>query len=237
MRGRIGFFCEEKRCLPFHKEEGEKTRERDEKRRTPLALVLVYVVFVVLLNAPAPETTRAFSSSVAPVSLGVFLSFSSSSRLFVLRPSKSNTFDFLFAVPFPFSPAGFVVSVCSFLSLLFFFAGASLTEMNPSASGTLAGFFSDDGCCFLPLFSDDRFVGVALFASRSRVSSAHSELFQVFVELVDFSGAFVRGVVAFVFFLERRDFVLQLLLFFGDLATASTAAATSAAAAVFFLIT
>ena len=32
MRGRIGFFfVREKRCLPFHKEEGEKTREKTRK--------------------------------------------------------------------------------------------------------------------------------------------------------------------------------------------------------------
>ena len=186
-----------------------------------------------LLNAPAPETTRAFSSSVAPVSFGVFLFLFFFS--FIRRRVNRTRSISLFAVPFPFSPAGFVVSVCSFLSLLFFFAGASLTEMNPSASGTLAGFFSAALFFSVVLGREDLLALLSLRAGRESLPLTLS--FQIFVELVDFSGAFVRGVVAFVFFLERRDFVLQLLLFFGDLATASTAASTSAAVAVFFLIT
>ena len=84
MRGRIGFFfVREKRCLPFHKEEGEKTREKTRKDFPPLA-VLVYVVFVVLLNAPAPETTRAFFFFGCAGFVRRFsFPFSSSSRLFV----------------------------------------------------------------------------------------------------------------------------------------------------------
>ena len=85
MRGRIGFFfVREKRCLPFHKEEGEKTREKTRKDFPPLA-VLVYVVFVVLLNAPAPETTRAFFffGCAGFVRRFSFPFSSSSSRLFV----------------------------------------------------------------------------------------------------------------------------------------------------------
>lgn len=67
--------------MPFHKEEGEKTRERREKT-TPLA-VLVYVVFVVLLNAPAPETTRAFFFFGCAGFVRRFSFPFSSSRLFV----------------------------------------------------------------------------------------------------------------------------------------------------------
>jgi len=68
--------------VPFHKkEEVEKTRERREKT-TPLA-VLVYVVFVVLLNAPAPETTRAFFFFGCAGFVRRFSFPFSSSRLFV----------------------------------------------------------------------------------------------------------------------------------------------------------
>lgn len=67
--------------MPFHKEEVEKTRERREKT-TPLA-VLVYVVFVVLLNAPAPETTRAFFFFGCAGFVRRFSFPFSSSRLFV----------------------------------------------------------------------------------------------------------------------------------------------------------
>jgi hypothetical protein len=75
------FFFEGKE-VPFHtKEEVEKTRERREKT-TPLA-VLVYVVFVVLLNAPAPETTRAFFFFGCAGFVRRFSFPFSSSRLFV----------------------------------------------------------------------------------------------------------------------------------------------------------
>ena len=56
MRGRIGFFVREKRCRL--KEEGEKTREtrKDDASRS----ISMSSIQIVLLNAPAPETTRAF---------------------------------------------------------------------------------------------------------------------------------------------------------------------------------